>query len=380
MRFRSGSSRWGLFLAAWLAAAVAVPGLLPAGAGPVAADLVAGGARASATTQHFLFHYDADRLSHATLAAAMAAAEAGYARCTRIFPVAGLGRKIEMDLTPAFVGATGYARPSEYAIAIRVPELDYLGLDLRYVMTHEVSHVFTYAELAARGAGQGEQTGPWGEGVADFAAGAFGEIPLADWWGRAFEAAGLWADPEWLVDGSYRPLDRDFVRERTCTYDQAALLIHYLVDRYGPDRFFGFYADYSKAVRQQARRRGRPTDQDRAALDTVFRSHFGLDGDAILARWNDAMESAAVPEEPAQRLTLHQQIYGSLREFEMRSARRRGRGDDATAANVREEFRTANRLLQEGDLPAAAKHLERACTIAGLRRTKQGPRVALWQT
>jgi len=384
--------RWYRLLLALLVVCASRAALAPAPAAAASAPAAAAAAewRESA---HFTYRYDPARLPSSAVDTAIAAAEAGYARCAGSFPAGGLQRRIEVDLTPSFLGAAGVADPPRYAVSIRVPDLDYLGLDIRYVMAHEVAHVFTYAELSARGAGRGGTTGPWGEGMADFTVGGFGNIPLADWWGRAFRASGLWTDPQWLVDGSTGPRDGDFVRERACSYDQAALFIRYLVGEYGREAFGSFYADYSTAAARQreARRRSRrpPSDADpgasdapsgSAALDAVFRAHFGAGGEELLTRWRERLDAAEVPAEPALRLALHQHIYGSLREFEMRYQRqaRRGNADETAAAATREEFRQANRCLRSGDLRAAADHLQRARELARLRAPQPGPVAALW--
>ncbi|MBI3944626.1 MAG: hypothetical protein HY321_01785 [Armatimonadetes bacterium] len=382
------TDRWRrALLVVWLATGVLVPLAPPAPAAPPRAAALDAAIvpEGRAESVHFRFRYDPAKLTPAGIAAAIAAAEQGYDECARAFPVGGLRRKIEVNLTPAFVGATGIADPARHSVAVRVSDLDYLGITLPYVMTHEVAHVFTGAELAARGAGRGNPTGPWSEGIADFTAGGFGDIPLGDWWAAALRAAGLWADPRWLVNGSLQPSGVDFVAERASTYGQAALFIRYLVAEHGRAAFYRFYASYSVEVARQKAARSRSrlprSATDRAGIALLFRRHFGADGETLLARWEARLAGAEMPVELGKRLALHQHIYGSVREFEIRYAREAGRGtaDEAAAAAARAEFQQANAALRAGDLAAATAHLARARDLSRPRRSEDGPVVALWK-
>ncbi len=355
--------RRSVWLLLFLAVGLALPGLPPVAAAAPASTPAAPTAQREST--HFRVRYDPARLDARAVAAAVRAAEEGYARNARVFPVGRLPRQVTLDLTPSFLGATGLARPEQYAIAIRVPDLEYLGLDLDYVMTHEIAHLFTHAELMARGAPRQVVTGPWGEGVADFATGGFGSIPLADWWGQALRAGRLWSRPDWLVDGSARPAEADFVRQRTGTYAQAALVVRYLAQRAGAETFFRFYAEYASAVARP--RSGQPARRpDRAALDALFVRHFDASGSELIAAWEQRLAAAQMPREAGARLALHEWIYGSLREGETQYARavRQGRADEEAASAVREAFRQANLSLRGNDLSSAAAHLARARSLA----------------
>ena len=382
MRSRPGYA-WRVLVCLSLSVGPAAFAGAPAGAGVLlpAPQQAAAGPRAAHQTEHFLFRYDPGRLSAPALDAAVAAAEAGYARCTRVFPVGRLGRRVTIDLSPSFLGASGYADPAGHRISIRVADLEYLGLDLSYVMAHEVAHVFTHAELAARGCGSGLVAGPWSEGMADYATGGFGDIPLADWWGPALRASGLWADPRWLIEGGSAPNGAEFVCERTSTYEQAALFIRYLVGEYGSDAVHRFYAEYATAcARRDAERRELRPPGEPVSVDGVFRAHFSASGEALLERWLERLTAAAVPAEPAARLSLPQRIYGSLRQFEMAHARalRRGTADAAAAAAIRDQFRLANESLRGGDLPAAKAHLARALRLAQPPPERPAVAVTLW--
>src|SRR5581483_3618297 len=105
-------------------------------------------------SEHFAIHYDPDRLDSTAATAARDAAERGYAHCLQVF-----GKEprtpIECDLTPDFLGATGFAVPERQPrIGVRFPDLAYVGLNGQYVLTHEIAHIFS-----GKSAG-----GPLGEG------------------------------------------------------------------------------------------------------------------------------------------------------------------------------------------------------------------------
>ena len=99
---------------------------------------------ATLTSAHFRFTFDESRLSRAAAEAAARDAERAYEYNQERFPDPG-PPEIRCDLTPDFLGATGYAQPDRRPprIAVRVPDLDYLGLDAVYVLRHEVAHVFS---------------------------------------------------------------------------------------------------------------------------------------------------------------------------------------------------------------------------------------------
>src|SRR5262245_8155789 len=178
-------------------------------------------------SKHFAIQYDEHRLSDAQALQARDEAERAWQRCARLFPSAP-ALKIVLDLTPDFLGATGYARPGDAQrppfIGVRYADMDYLGLGSEFVLTHETAHIFS-GRLAG---------GPLGEGIADWATGVFEGIPMAPWWGAALKKAGLWIDPDALfITGDY-PASREVdSRTRTANYTEAALLVRFLVDRFG---------------------------------------------------------------------------------------------------------------------------------------------------
>ena len=139
--------------------------------------LLAGHSRAAGATfssNHFRYTYDVAQLTRAQADSAARDAERAYDANQEIFPGTGPA-EIQCDLWPRFMGATGYAQPDRKPprVAVRIPDLEYLGLDQSYVLRHEVAHVFS-GSLAS---------GPMGEGLADMVAGRFGDQPLAPWWG-----------------------------------------------------------------------------------------------------------------------------------------------------------------------------------------------------
>src|ERR1043166_140662 len=65
---------------------------------------------AQLTSEHFLISYDPAHLTEADARRAMGEAERGYEHCLSVFGKEPSGR-IECDLTPRFLGATGFASP-----------------------------------------------------------------------------------------------------------------------------------------------------------------------------------------------------------------------------------------------------------------------------
>src|SRR6476619_7100601 len=123
-------------------------------------------AGATFTSTHFRYSYDEAQLTRAQADAAARDAERAYDVNQEMFPGSG-PREIQCDFTPRFMGATGYAQPEQKPprVAVRIPDLAYLGLDEAYVLRHEVAHVFS-GSLAS---------GPMGEGLADLVAWSFGD-------------------------------------------------------------------------------------------------------------------------------------------------------------------------------------------------------------
>src|SRR5690349_11847651 len=87
-------------------------------------------AGASLTSPHFRYNYDEGQLTRAQADAAARDAERAYDANQEIFPGTG-PPEILCDLTPRFMGATGYAQPDRRPprVAVRIPDLEYLGLD-----------------------------------------------------------------------------------------------------------------------------------------------------------------------------------------------------------------------------------------------------------
>ena len=72
--------------------------------------LPAGAAGASLVSEHFRYTFDAAQLSNAQAGAAVRDAERAYDYSQSMFPGTG-PPEIWCDLTPRFMGATGYAQP-----------------------------------------------------------------------------------------------------------------------------------------------------------------------------------------------------------------------------------------------------------------------------
>lgn len=324
-------------------------------------------------SEHFAIQYDDHRVNDAQAQQARDEAERGWRKCARVFPSAP-AQKITLDLSPDFLGATGFARPGDAQhpplIGVRYADMEYLGLGSEFVLTHETAHVFS-GRLAG---------GPLGEGIADWATGAFEGIPMAPWWGTALKKAGLWVDPDALfVTGDY-PASREVdARTRTANYTEAAMLVRFLVDRFGYEKFAGFAERYrqvrgSLASNDSLSGRGaRRPDPDQ--VRRVFEDRFAESWDSLRDRWEAQMAADAALAGQAERLVLGEEIYGSIRNYEMWLLQRRVtvRAEDREA--VRRDFTEANRSLAKGDLKAAAEHLQEA--KARVEQLKRPAAVAL---
>lgn len=314
-------------------------------------------------SEHFTFRYDPDRLDATDVSEARDAAERAWVLCQRLFN--SEPARIAVDLTPTrFFGATGYAVPGRQPrIAVRFPDLEYLGLRGAYVLAHEVAHVFS-----GRNAG-----GPLGEGLADFAANDFAEIPLAPWWGGVLRARGLWVDPEALfITGAYPTSSELDARLRIARYTEPALLVQYLVGRFGMERVIKFIPEYSRARPSMAsteeRERGaRRTDP--AAARASFQTAFGVSWEEIRRGWEETFQAQPPSRVVAERMALAQEIYAAVRGYEMwLTARRRTPGEDGTEP-IRRAFVAANRALAGARLEEARAHFATARRlIDALRR------------
>jgi hypothetical protein len=313
------------------------------------------GARLSSA--HFRYTYDERQLTREEAEAAVRDAERAYEYNEERFSTSGPSL-IECDLTPRFFGATGYAQPDRRPprVAVRIPDLDYLGLEQAYVLRHEVAHIFS-GRLAS---------GPMGEGLADLIAGGFGDLPLSPWWGSTLREAGLWVDPEGLfITGDYPASAELDARQRAASYTEPALLLQFLSDRYGLERVLRFLPDYGRARRTiesnetAARRRGfrRPNAQ---AVRSSFERHFGRAWSDLRADWEQRMAAGGGAEPDRRRLVLGQKTYGAIRNFEMWLIQQRGRVDSALSAGVRRAFTAVNTAMHARQFDEAESRIRTA--------------------
>jgi hypothetical protein len=345
-------------------------------------------------SEHFAIAYDPKRLSDDEARNARRFAEEGWARCERLFSVSPKG-KLKLDLTPDFFGATGFARPGELdardtrrqaMIGVRYPDLEYLGLEGKYVLAHEVGHIFS-GSLAGTSVG---------EGVADWAAGVFSGIELRPWWGKALRDGGLWIDPDaFFITGEFdsgAAADGLDIPLRTAQYSEVALLIQFLVDRFGWDKTRAWAEEYGKArdalVSNDDRRRlrfppgfrlapnrsdpRRPPDP--AAVRATFEKHFGQGWERLRDDWQRTFTAEAPPGGVSERLVLGQRIYGAVRSYEMWVLSQRAAPEGDNHSLVRAAFVSANRALTAGDLPGAEAQFGRAMAI--VERLRHPQRVA----
>jgi hypothetical protein len=311
--------------------------------------------RRSVESEHFTFRYDPDRLSAETVSEAREAAERAYVLCQRLF--GSEPARTEVDLTPTrFFGATGYAVPGRQPrIAVRFPDLDYLGLRGSYVIAHEVAHVFS-----GRNAG-----GPLGEGLADFAANDFAEIPLAPWWGGVLRSRGLWVDPEALfITGDYPASSELDARLRIARYTEPALLVQYLVGKFGMERFLKFLPEYARArpslASSEEPQGPRARRTDASAARASFKTGFGLTWEEIRRGWEETFHARPPSAVVADRMALGQEIYATIRGYEMWISARRIMPDASVAQGIRQAFVAANRALASARLTEARGHFATA--------------------
>jgi hypothetical protein len=314
-------------------------------------------------SDHFVIRYDPDRLDATAAAAARDAAERGYAHCVQVFGTEP-ATPIDCDLTPDFLGATGFAVPQRRPrMGVRFPDLAYVGLHGEYVLTHEIAHIFS-----GKAAG-----GPLGEGLADFVAGSYSETSLSPWWGGALRRKGLWVDSDALfITGDYPASSELDARLRIARYTEPALLIQFLVGEFGFDRFLRFLPAYERARRTMASneelRGPRARRPNAEAARASFVDGFGVSWDVLRQRWEKSMETSPPSEAMAARLVLSQRIYASIRNYEMWMLRSRARPPRAMADAVRQAFVEANRALEASKLADAEAHFATAQRlIAGLR-------------
>jgi hypothetical protein len=301
-------------------------------------------------------------------------AEKAWSHCAERFQGSPRG-KITLDLTPRFAGATGFARPGDPdsrdpekrpLIGIRFAELSYLGLSPDYVVTHEVAHVFS-GPLAGT---------TLGEGIADWAAGTFSGLPMRPWWGRALRDAGLWIDPEpFFITGEFDAAAEVGPVIRTAQYVESGLLVRFLVERFGWQKFRRFAADYGAArgrLESNEERKQRPPPRgprrgpdprlapDTAVILATFERHFGEGWPTLRVEWEREMAAEVAVPADVRRLVLGQQIYGAVRNYEMWALERKPSVPGPMDQVVRAAFSEANRLLQSGEYEQAERALARA--------------------
>ncbi|MBI3909986.1 MAG: hypothetical protein HY320_03520 [Armatimonadetes bacterium] len=357
------------------------------------------GRAARLESPHFLIEYDARRVSSAEAGEASVLAERAWQLCRERLgdDPAPCARLL---LTPDFRGATGFAFPARSnergalpVVGVRWTDLEYVGLSGDYVLTHEVAHLFSGALAGS----------PLGEGIADWAAGSFAGVPLRPWWGPVLRANGLWVDPEGLfITGDYPFSGELDARTRTARYSEAALLVQYLIDTCGRERFAQFVARYAPARKKlvsNAELRGaapvtvalqeddplaQPTrpamkhvsPPDPAQVRQAFRETLGVEAEVLLARWDTWLRREPVPDPRlAERLVLVQQTYGAIRNYEMWALRQRPAPGAEADNEVRSAFVVANRARDRGDFTEARRWLGEA--LSRIDHLKRPQRIAI---
>jgi hypothetical protein len=324
---------------------------------------------------HFRIEYNSELLSREKAEEARGLAERGWEKCAHLFG-SSPAHKIRLNLTPDFTGATGFARPGDLKsadprraslVAVRYADLDYLGIGDEYVLTHEIAHVFC-GKLAGTALG---------EGIADWATGFFEGIPMAPWWGVELRRAGLWVDPDALfITGDYDAPEELDPRTRAAEYSESALLVRFLVEEYGWSRFATFaerYADVRRSLRSNGTERGArggwsPFERqksgqpapDAARVRRVFEETLGRSWEELRTRWEAQMAADHAPEGEAARLVLGEEIYGSIRNYELWVLRHERQAPAAERQAIRRAFTEANQAMAAGDLKLAEERLRAA--------------------
>jgi hypothetical protein len=346
-------------------------------------------------SERFDLVYDPARLSEQQAKEAGRLADEAWARCKERFGTAPDAR-ITIDLNPDFTGATGFFRPGGRTaagrtvpplIGVRLSELDYLGLSPEYVFTHEIAHWFS-GPLAGSSLG---------EGIADWAAGEYAGIPLRPWWGKVLREAGLWVEPHaYFVTGEFEESREVDARNRTAGYAEAALLVQYLVDRFGWAKVGEFAAEYARVrgplnsnaarrnlpapepprFRDRRRERTPETDPRRppnpTEVEAVFQRSFGESWNALRTDWQRRMDPDSAPADAAERLVLSFRTYGAIRNYEMWLIEQKPRPSEKSQKLVREAFERVNAHLRRGELQAARDRLAEAL---GYVRQLREPRI-----
>jgi len=335
----------------------------------------------SLASEHFDLQYDPARLSEEQATDARRLAESAWTWNRQLFGSAP-DHRLKIDLTPDFQGATGFFKPGDPTakqpdrrpfIGVRFGELDYLGLPAEYVLRHEIAHWFS-GDLAGS---------PLGEGIADWAAGQFAGVPARPWWGEELRKAGLWVEPEaFFITGDFDAPNEVNAPIRTASYAESALLIRYLVERFGWQKFRDFAADYSEArgpltsndsrkeirVRPRRPQSGKAERDPRLAPDAeavraTFEKHFGTPWSQLRSEWEKGMRADPAPPEQAEGLVLAFRIYGAIRNYEMWLIQQRAAPSRASQEAVRRAFTRANTLQKQRDYPAARQALADARSL-----------------
>ncbi len=373
---------------------------------------------------HFTLIYDARRLSQKQAIEAQSLVEAGWNRCAGLFGQSAVEaefplplHKIQLDLTPSFIGFTGrtftrylisqsqsvrsakgskkIVKPVERkyqpaAIAVRYAELDYLGLRADYVLTHEIGHVFSgslYRQAAVEGIGATSL----GEGIADWAAGSFGGLPLRPWWGKTLRKTGLWIAPDaFFISGNYHDRPGIDARDLTARYTESALLVQFLVSRFGWPKFHAFALDYSRqrgaldsnesrrrfAQRYKFQWRSKSRDPrqapDAKSVEATFLQHFGVPWPQLRTEWATEMEEELAPPQQAEQLVLARETYAAIRDYEMWLAGLAQPPAPATHAAIRAAFVRCNSALNKQQTASASRYLQQANRLVKqLRQIRQ---------
>ncbi len=324
---------------------------------------------ASLAGSHFQVRYDRVRLSDGAAREALRLCESAHTACRIRFGIEGPDQVL-VDLSPDFEGATGFASLAEPGsrdpdrrlprIGVRFSELDYLGLDPEYVLTHEVSHVFS-GPLASSALG---------EGIADWGARSFAGLPMREGWAQVLRSAGLWIDPEaFFLTGEFASSAEVTAASRTARYAEAGLLVHRLVTQFGWERTRIFAAEYgrlrgpleSNADRRQPARPPRGGSAvktpDPDGIRLLFREGLGVDWNDFLPAWMRSAAADRLPEADSTRLSLTHQLYGAVRNYEMWLVEQRRRPADRVQELIRASFRRANASVARGEFVEGGKQL-----------------------
>jgi hypothetical protein len=347
---------------------------LPVLAVAAALLLGSGAARADfADTQYIHLVYTAGQFTPDELNRVKAIAEDAYAHDSAFFTDVRLPGKITIDLNGRFHGATGMATPGDRGqpphIVLRYADLDVMGLQPQYLFRHEIAHIFAFYWGAQGGlARPSRASDPLAEGLADYVAGGLDSLGLQLWWGHQFQLDGLWVDPEtrfvgWYTMGGGMDRDATMLQRRVAIYDEPALFIKFVIDRFGRDAFRSFRAAYMAAVGE--RRRITPE-----ATEAVFRDTLGASPSSVLSAFNAAASNAPIPQSEVQRMMLAHEAYASAQEFDLEASR--PLAPRRLVASISDEFRALNKAMWSGDLAAAQQHLRAAQSMMAALKGRRG--------